>query len=260
MFTDARSLVAQLRDRQRVRDQRRPRSDSPSASALMVRLTPSTVIEPFGTMARATLGRRRDLQSSAPPRSRRATTRAHAVDVAGDQVAAQRIAQPQRTLEVDASARLERPERRERQGLRAEVGGEPSRAERSTTVRQTPSTAMLAPSGRLRRPELGGRRPAEPRRGRARSPIDSTVPVASTMPVNMKTARSIAPRRCIAERRARRRRRVISRSSPTARDGERARAQARARPGAGARRRSARPPPSSRGATNSATRSTSRRR
>jgi len=46
--------------------------------------------------------------------------------VAGDQVAAQRVAEPQRALEVNTVARLQGPERGQRQRLGAEVRGEVS--------------------------------------------------------------------------------------------------------------------------------------
>ena len=49
--------------------------------------------------------------------------------MAGDHVAAQRIADLERPLEVDAAPRLEVPQRRQRERLRAEVGAEvPERA------------------------------------------------------------------------------------------------------------------------------------
>jgi len=49
---------------------------------------------------------------------------AHAVDVAADQVAAQRVAHAQRALQVHARAHGQRAQRRPRQRLGAKVGGE----------------------------------------------------------------------------------------------------------------------------------------
>ena len=161
------------------------------STRLMVRLTPSTVTEPLG----ARRGRRSAARRSpdrAPRPSRGARRRADAVDVAGDQVAAQRIAQPQRPLEVDARAGLERAEGRERQRLGPEIG------------RERPRGRARRPSGRRRRRRCWRPAAATTRSssvetvrraagtlGPARA-IDSTVPMASTMPVNMKPSETIA--------------------------------------------------------------------
>ena len=125
-------------------------------------------------------------------RSRRAkpssVDRAHladAVDVALDDVAAERLAGAQRRLEVDRRAR-----RRARRAWSARASGS-SRRRRSrrrataVAVRQTPSTQTESPSR-----ELGGEARGDARAARRRSPrVDpaSTVPISSTIPVNITT-------------------------------------------------------------------------
>ena len=71
---------------------------------------------------------------------------ADAVDVALDVVAAERLAGPERRLEVDLGAGLERAERRARERLRDGVERERLAVDRWSTVRQPPSTETESPS------------------------------------------------------------------------------------------------------------------
>ena len=182
-------LVAQLGDRQRVRDQR----DTENTVAMSTGVDRQADAVDGDRALAAAIARRPAAapemsSSSAAPCSRRATTVPDAVDVAADQVAAQRIAEPQRPLEVDARCRA-----RARRAWSAPASpgrGRPrsARARRgSTTVRQTPSTAMLAPSGSASTVEVGGDDQAHDRRrsGSARCDRLDRRRCASTMPVNM---------------------------------------------------------------------------
>ena len=124
------------------------------------------------------------MRAPSPSGSTRADA-ADAVDVALDDMAAERLAGPQRRLDVDAVARPEAAERRARERLRDGVEGElPSST--ATTVRQTPSIATESPTRRRRR----SRRVDRGARRRRRLDRDDA-PSSRTMPVN--TARLRQP-------------------------------------------------------------------
>ena len=179
-----------------------------------------------------------------------------AVDVARDQVAAQRIAHPQRALEVDAIAGAGAPRVVQRQRLGAEVGLEPARRGASTTVRQTPSTAMLAAERAAARGRARSR-PARRAVRRAPRPQRLDRAVASTMPVNMTLVTRCLPRRPRPRRRSATSAVTSSHHPTSARtvSGPEDAADAPSgRPGPPPA--TGTPPPSRRGAKNSATRST----
>jgi hypothetical protein len=89
---------------------------------------------------------RRDLQLERRAHRAPRHDRPHDVDVAEHHVAAQRIADLEGPFQVDPVARLERSQRRQRQRLRAQVGGE-CPAARSTMVGQRRRHRDAAPIG-----------------------------------------------------------------------------------------------------------------
>ena len=76
---------------------------SPS-TALTVSETPSSATEPFGAMKRASSPGARSAKRAMSVMSSRAIDVRDAVDMAGDQMAAEFVAEFQRPLEIDARA------------------------------------------------------------------------------------------------------------------------------------------------------------
>ena len=212
-----------------------------------MRLTPSTATDPWGIEQRARAPAR---QRDPHPRRRFYTGHgvhgAHTVHVAQDEVAAERAPEPQRSLEVHAVARAAggrgpcgraSPGRRRRRTRRGAA---------STTVRQTPLTATLAP---ISLPSIVTRA-LDLQAGDVARRLDSPAPcpLSSTIPVNIRPGR---PRHDVALDRAGRRRQAVTvRSLQPQGVLELAALDPPRRPARRGRRRSS-------GATNTATRSTS---
>ena len=237
-----------------------------STRTLIVRLTPSTVIDPFARGRAPTLGGAEISSSSAVPFSRRATTTPDAVDVPRHQVTAQRVAEPQRTLEVNARAHAPRAERREHQRLGAEVGGEPpargSARRPSGTRRRRRCWRRAASAADVERG--GHRRRRAPPLGRGPSVDDHAHGFDDSREHENRRAGiavSAAGERPSMHQGCRGRRRPVSSMSPP--DGAARWGRARSARGeraAEARGRAPTPPPSSCGATKSATRRPARLR
>ena len=153
----------------------------PGPRSAIVRLTPSSVIEPFSTESRAISAGSSTVRRAPSPSGSSARTRPTAVDVALDDVAAERLAGAQGRLDVHARARLEAGEGRAGDRLRNGVEGDRSRSSAATAVRQTPFTATESPSA-VRAAASGAwilrRAPF------AVASTASTVPNSRTIPVN----------------------------------------------------------------------------
>ena len=106
---------------------------------------------------------------------------ADAVDVALDDVAAERVAGPQRRLEVDRRARLEVAERGQRRASGSSRRRRSRRRRARSTVRQTPLTATESPSpsSAASAVAIRSRAPSAP------CSIASTSPRSAISPVNM---------------------------------------------------------------------------
>jgi hypothetical protein len=128
------------------------------------------------------IGRRLEDEAHAAALRRHRDDRAHAIDMAVDQMAAQLVAELERQFEVDAAALLPVAEMGLGQASRRGLDGEPI-GPFSTTVRQQPEQAIEAPMATgamscLVRTRSGGRRCC-----RRRTAVIS--PMSVTMPVNM---------------------------------------------------------------------------
>ena len=158
----ARPKLAQPRDLEGVRHQRHREDVAPTA--FTVRLTPSIGDRALAGEKARHHGGCRDLDGQRITPLRRVRPRADAVDVSGHQVPAQGITNAQRPLEVNHVARAAGPQRRQRQGLGAEIRLE-TRPRRPTRVRHTPSTAMVPPLRQLRQGQRRRDRDAAPAQG-----------------------------------------------------------------------------------------------
>ena len=158
---------------------------SPRRRVLIVRLTPSTAIEPFAASDGATLGAAPEIvQLERVARARAARRPCPRRRRGRDHVAAQRVAQLQRPLEVDAAPGSSAPS-----VVSASVSGPRSAANRPARAlddRQADAVDGDAGAERQRLDgEVGDDDQARDRRLLGSSAIDSTVPRASTIPVNM---------------------------------------------------------------------------
>ena len=119
-------------------------SASTSRKSLTVSDTPSSVIEPLAAIIAPSALRHADADAGRIAFRAGADDLGDGIDMAGDDMAAELVAEPQRPFEVEARALCHMAG-----GVRAWVSAETSTANQSsplsTTVRQTPEQAIEAP-------------------------------------------------------------------------------------------------------------------
>ena len=101
---------------------------SSSSTALTVSDTPSSATEPFGAMKRASSPRRAQHEARHVGHVLARDHAGDAVDMAGDQMAAELVAEFERPLEIDARAVAPAPDRGDAQRLRGGIDRKPGAA------------------------------------------------------------------------------------------------------------------------------------
>ena len=121
-------------------------TEKPSgATSTRVRLTPSTAIEPFGTIRGVQAGSMREGEELPLAVGPALAQDGRGVDVPLDEVAAEPVADAERPLQVHRVARRASAQVRAEQGLRPRLDVERRSPSAATTVRQQPLTATLSP-------------------------------------------------------------------------------------------------------------------